>query len=174
MCVCVSLGAGVLADPAFNSCRDPGTPAYGIPIMAQGFQVGNNSRPHVFNGKAAKWKQEQNRMSPGTNNKSTWNVRKRPQVRIEGLDNSDSHFKSNRQSFPPMLETTSSAAQRNTYSCWPAVLDKIEKATQVYFYSTIQTRGDSYYFARYNIKTDRLKQSKEIYNKIFIKTTIRE
>lgn len=54
VCVCVSLGAGVLADPAFNSCRDPGTPAYGIPIMAQGFQVGNNSRPHVFNGKAAK------------------------------------------------------------------------------------------------------------------------
>ncbi|XP_047218456.1 CUB and sushi domain-containing protein 1-like [Girardinichthys multiradiatus] len=28
-------------DPAFNSCRDPGTPAYGIPIMAQGFQVGS-------------------------------------------------------------------------------------------------------------------------------------
>lgn len=39
----VSLGACVLADPAFNSCRDPGTPAYGIPIMAQGFQVGNNN-----------------------------------------------------------------------------------------------------------------------------------
>ncbi|MED6285967.1 CUB and sushi domain-containing protein 1 [Characodon lateralis] len=29
------------SDPAFNSCRDPGTPAYGIPIMAQGFQVGS-------------------------------------------------------------------------------------------------------------------------------------
>uniref|UniRef100_A0A3Q2QXN5 CUB and Sushi multiple domains 1 n=1 Tax=Fundulus heteroclitus TaxID=8078 RepID=A0A3Q2QXN5_FUNHE len=28
-------------DPAFNSCRDPGTPAYGVPIMAQGFQVGS-------------------------------------------------------------------------------------------------------------------------------------
>uniref|UniRef100_A0AAZ1X1T4 CUB and Sushi multiple domains 1 n=1 Tax=Oreochromis aureus TaxID=47969 RepID=A0AAZ1X1T4_OREAU len=28
-------------DPAFNSCRDPGTPAYGIPVMAQGFQVGS-------------------------------------------------------------------------------------------------------------------------------------
>ncbi|XP_027870779.1 CUB and sushi domain-containing protein 1 isoform X2 [Xiphophorus couchianus] len=28
-------------DPTFNSCRDPGTPAYGIPIMAQGFQVGS-------------------------------------------------------------------------------------------------------------------------------------
>uniref|UniRef100_A0A8C5D3L1 CUB and Sushi multiple domains 1 n=1 Tax=Gouania willdenowi TaxID=441366 RepID=A0A8C5D3L1_GOUWI len=28
-------------DPAFNSCRDPGTPAFGIPIMAQGFQVGS-------------------------------------------------------------------------------------------------------------------------------------
>uniref|UniRef100_A0AAX7T7I4 CUB and Sushi multiple domains 1 n=1 Tax=Astatotilapia calliptera TaxID=8154 RepID=A0AAX7T7I4_ASTCA len=26
---------------AFNSCRDPGTPAYGIPVMAQGFQVGS-------------------------------------------------------------------------------------------------------------------------------------
>lgn len=31
----------VFADPAFNSCRDPGTPAYGIPVMAQGFQVRN-------------------------------------------------------------------------------------------------------------------------------------
>lgn len=29
----------VIADPASNSCRDPGTPAYGIPVMAQGFQV---------------------------------------------------------------------------------------------------------------------------------------
>uniref|UniRef100_A0A3P8SDR5 CUB and Sushi multiple domains 1 n=1 Tax=Amphiprion percula TaxID=161767 RepID=A0A3P8SDR5_AMPPE len=28
-------------DPAFNNCRDPGTPAYGIPVMAQGFQVGS-------------------------------------------------------------------------------------------------------------------------------------
>uniref|UniRef100_A0A8C8DH07 CUB and Sushi multiple domains 1 n=1 Tax=Oryzias sinensis TaxID=183150 RepID=A0A8C8DH07_9TELE len=28
-------------DPAFNSCRDPGTPAYGIPVVAQGFQVGS-------------------------------------------------------------------------------------------------------------------------------------
>uniref|UniRef100_A0AAQ4S5S2 CUB and Sushi multiple domains 1 n=1 Tax=Gasterosteus aculeatus aculeatus TaxID=481459 RepID=A0AAQ4S5S2_GASAC len=28
-------------DQAFNNCRDPGTPAYGIPIMGQGFQVGN-------------------------------------------------------------------------------------------------------------------------------------
>ncbi|CAG5854549.1 unnamed protein product [Menidia menidia] len=28
-------------DPTFNSCRDPGTPAYGIPVMAQGFQVGS-------------------------------------------------------------------------------------------------------------------------------------
>ncbi|XP_037549410.1 CUB and sushi domain-containing protein 1 [Nematolebias whitei] len=28
-------------DPVLNSCRDPGTPAYGIPIMAQGFQVGS-------------------------------------------------------------------------------------------------------------------------------------
>lgn len=52
VCVYVSLGARVLADPAFNSCRDPGTPAYGIPVMAQGFQVGNNSWLHVFNGKA--------------------------------------------------------------------------------------------------------------------------
>uniref|UniRef100_A0A3B4YUQ9 CUB and Sushi multiple domains 1 n=1 Tax=Seriola lalandi dorsalis TaxID=1841481 RepID=A0A3B4YUQ9_SERLL len=28
-------------DPAFNNCRDPGTPAYGIPVIAQGFQVGS-------------------------------------------------------------------------------------------------------------------------------------
>lgn len=35
LCVCLS----VCVDPAFNSCRDPGTPAYGIPVMAQGFQV---------------------------------------------------------------------------------------------------------------------------------------
>ncbi|KAM4592287.1 CUB and sushi domain-containing protein 1-like [Odontesthes bonariensis] len=28
-------------DPAFNSCRDPGTPAYGIPVIAHGFQVGS-------------------------------------------------------------------------------------------------------------------------------------
>ncbi|XP_041921873.1 CUB and sushi domain-containing protein 1-like [Alosa sapidissima] len=28
-------------DPAFNSCRDPGTPSYGIPIQAQGFEVGS-------------------------------------------------------------------------------------------------------------------------------------
>ncbi|KAM6977905.1 CUB and sushi domain-containing protein 1-like [Aplochiton taeniatus] len=28
-------------DPAFNSCRDPGTPAYGIPVLAQGFEVGS-------------------------------------------------------------------------------------------------------------------------------------
>uniref|UniRef100_A0A8C5A117 CUB and Sushi multiple domains 1 n=1 Tax=Gadus morhua TaxID=8049 RepID=A0A8C5A117_GADMO len=28
-------------DPALNICRDPGIPAYGIPVMAQGFQVGN-------------------------------------------------------------------------------------------------------------------------------------
>lgn len=35
ICVFVSLHV----DPAFNNCRDPGTPAYGIPIMAQGFQV---------------------------------------------------------------------------------------------------------------------------------------
>nr|XP_057944796.1 CUB and sushi domain-containing protein 1-like isoform X2 [Doryrhamphus excisus] len=28
-------------DPALNSCRDPGTPAYGIPVQAQGLQVGN-------------------------------------------------------------------------------------------------------------------------------------
>lgn len=34
-CVCLC----VCVDPAFNSCRDPGTPAYGIPVMAQGFQV---------------------------------------------------------------------------------------------------------------------------------------
>ncbi|TNN72369.1 CUB and sushi domain-containing protein 1 [Liparis tanakae] len=28
-------------DPAFNICRDPGTPAYGIPVMGHGFQVGS-------------------------------------------------------------------------------------------------------------------------------------
>lgn len=56
VCVYVSLGACVFADPAFNSCRDPGTPAYGIPVMAQGFQVGNNSWLHMFNGKAAEKK----------------------------------------------------------------------------------------------------------------------
>ncbi|XP_077568652.1 CUB and sushi domain-containing protein 1-like isoform X2 [Stigmatopora nigra] len=28
-------------DPAFNSCRDPGTPAYGIPVQALGLQVGS-------------------------------------------------------------------------------------------------------------------------------------
>ncbi|XP_029281787.1 LOW QUALITY PROTEIN: CUB and sushi domain-containing protein 1-like [Cottoperca gobio] len=28
-------------DPAFNNCRDPGTPAYGVPIIGQGFQVGS-------------------------------------------------------------------------------------------------------------------------------------
>ncbi|XP_026879255.2 CUB and sushi domain-containing protein 1 [Electrophorus electricus] len=28
-------------DPAFNACRDPGTPAYGIPLQAQGFEVGS-------------------------------------------------------------------------------------------------------------------------------------
>ncbi|XP_068442403.1 CUB and sushi domain-containing protein 1a isoform X2 [Clinocottus analis] len=28
-------------DPAFNNCRDPGTPAYGIPVMGQGVQVGS-------------------------------------------------------------------------------------------------------------------------------------
>lgn len=36
-----------VADPAFNSCRDPGTPAFGIPIMAQGFQVGDKSCSHA-------------------------------------------------------------------------------------------------------------------------------
>uniref|UniRef100_A0A8C5B874 CUB and Sushi multiple domains 1 n=1 Tax=Gadus morhua TaxID=8049 RepID=A0A8C5B874_GADMO len=30
-----------IEDPALNICRDPGIPAYGIPVMAQGFQVGN-------------------------------------------------------------------------------------------------------------------------------------
>lgn len=39
---------------------------------------------HVFNGKAANGKQEQSRMSPGMNNKSTWNISKWRQVRIEG------------------------------------------------------------------------------------------
>ncbi|XP_077451119.1 CUB and sushi domain-containing protein 1-like isoform X2 [Stigmatopora argus] len=28
-------------DPAFNSCRDPGTPVYGIPVQALGLQVGS-------------------------------------------------------------------------------------------------------------------------------------
>ncbi|TSN48501.1 CUB and sushi domain-containing protein 1 [Bagarius yarrelli] len=28
-------------DPAYNSCKDPGTPAYGIPLQAQGFTVGS-------------------------------------------------------------------------------------------------------------------------------------
>ncbi|KAI1894595.1 hypothetical protein AGOR_G00117390 [Albula goreensis] len=28
-------------DPAYNTCRDPGTPAYGIPLQAQGYEVGN-------------------------------------------------------------------------------------------------------------------------------------
>lgn len=132
-CVCV------LADPAFNSCRDPGTPAYGIPVVAQGFQVGNNSWLHVFNGKA---EQKAGAKQDGTNNKSTCHIRKWQQVRIEGLDNGNAHFKSNRQSFPPMLETTP-AAQRNTYLCRLAILDKIEKSRQVYLYSTIQTQGNS-------------------------------
>lgn len=39
VCACVRACVHVIADPAFNSCRDPGTPAYGIPVMAQGFQV---------------------------------------------------------------------------------------------------------------------------------------
>ena len=45
VCVCVT----VCEDPAFNSCRDPGTPAYGIPVMAQGFQVRNTSIDFVLN-----------------------------------------------------------------------------------------------------------------------------
>ncbi|XP_019903180.2 CUB and sushi domain-containing protein 1 isoform X3 [Esox lucius] len=28
-------------DPAYNACRDPGTPSYGIPVMSQGFEVGS-------------------------------------------------------------------------------------------------------------------------------------
>ncbi|XP_035256647.1 CUB and sushi domain-containing protein 1a isoform X1 [Anguilla anguilla] len=28
-------------DPAYNTCRDPGTPAYGIPVQAQGYEVGS-------------------------------------------------------------------------------------------------------------------------------------
>ncbi|XP_036402136.1 CUB and sushi domain-containing protein 1-like [Megalops cyprinoides] len=28
-------------DPAYNVCRDPGTPAYGIPVQAQGYEVGS-------------------------------------------------------------------------------------------------------------------------------------
>lgn len=28
-----------IADPANNACKDPGTPAYGIPLQAQGFLV---------------------------------------------------------------------------------------------------------------------------------------
>ncbi|XP_027021418.2 CUB and sushi domain-containing protein 1 isoform X3 [Tachysurus fulvidraco] len=28
-------------DPAYNACKDPGTPAYGIPLQAQGFMVGS-------------------------------------------------------------------------------------------------------------------------------------
>ncbi|XP_049337518.1 CUB and sushi domain-containing protein 1 isoform X2 [Astyanax mexicanus] len=28
-------------DPAYNACKDPGTPAYGIPLQAQGFEVGS-------------------------------------------------------------------------------------------------------------------------------------
>lgn len=30
----------VISEPGLNSCRDPGTPAYGIPVLAEGFQVG--------------------------------------------------------------------------------------------------------------------------------------
>eukprot|EP00063_Salmo_salar_P060825 XP_014035660.1 PREDICTED: CUB and sushi domain-containing protein 1-like isoform X3 [Salmo salar] len=28
-------------DPAYNTCRDPGTPSYGIPVTSQGFEVGS-------------------------------------------------------------------------------------------------------------------------------------
>ncbi|KAJ8250433.1 hypothetical protein COCON_G00223550 [Conger conger] len=28
-------------DPAYNTCRDPGSPAYGIPVQAQGYEVGS-------------------------------------------------------------------------------------------------------------------------------------
>lgn len=41
------LGSVCVADPAFNSCRDPGTPAFGIPILAQGFQVGEPGCAHT-------------------------------------------------------------------------------------------------------------------------------
>lgn len=77
--------------------------------------------------------QAESRMSPGTNNKSTWNIRKWQQVRIEGLDSGNTHFKSNMQ-YSPMLETTSSAAQRHSYrySYWPVILDKLK--WQVYLY----------------------------------------
>ncbi|KAF7710922.1 hypothetical protein HF521_009794 [Silurus meridionalis] len=30
-------------DPAYNACKDPGTPAYGIPLQAQGFTVGSKA-----------------------------------------------------------------------------------------------------------------------------------
>lgn len=29
----------LMTDPAYNACKDPGTPAYGIPLQAQGFTV---------------------------------------------------------------------------------------------------------------------------------------
>lgn len=66
LCVCVC----VIADPAFNSCRDPGTPAYGIPVMAQGFQVRmtsvgfvldyntDNSSPCIHYKILKKWKKQ--------------------------------------------------------------------------------------------------------------------
>lgn len=32
----------MFADPAYNACKDPGTPAYGIPLQAQGLEVISN------------------------------------------------------------------------------------------------------------------------------------
>lgn len=33
----------VISEPGVNSCRDPGTPAYGVPVLAEGFQVNLNT-----------------------------------------------------------------------------------------------------------------------------------
>lgn len=105
MCVCMCVLMCPWVCPSLQTQPSTAVETQGLQLMAsrswlRDFRWEITCWPHVFNGKAANGKQEQSRMSPGMNNKSTWNISKWRQVRIEGLDNCDTHFKNNRQSFP--------------------------------------------------------------------------
>lgn len=105
MCVCMCVLMCPWVCPSLQTQPSTAVETQGLQLMAsrswlRDFRWEITCWLHVFNGKAANGKQEQSRMSPGMNNKSTWNISKWRQVRIGGLDNCDTHFKSNRKSFP--------------------------------------------------------------------------